>query len=88
MADDPRVGRPPKKRERVVKTTLTIYHRQRVQLDRRVLDIQERHESDMDRSALIRGVLDAVFTYGPDLTSAATEEEVFHQVAQAFMQAE
>lgn len=79
-----RVGRPPKKREAVVKVTLTLFHRQRVQLDRRVLDIQERQVSDIDRSAIIRALVDAVFIAGPDLTQAATEEEIVELVAEAF----
>ncbi|MBS1261182.1 MAG: hypothetical protein MAG453_00503 [Calditrichaeota bacterium] len=79
-----RVGRPPKKREPVVKVTIALFHRQRVQLDRRVLDIQERQISDIDRSAIIRATIDAVFMAGPDLTEAATEEDLVNLISDAF----
>ena len=62
--------------DRYVKTTLLIYPRQLIRLDRLSTDIREKTGATVHRAKLIRGVLDAVEDAKIDLTTCHSEAEI------------
>lgn len=60
----------------VEKTTLTLYRKHLLLLDRLALDVKEQSGVCIDRGAIIRGLLAAVEESGIDLRSCQNESDV------------
>lgn len=74
-------GRPRKHVEPLKKTTVVLRKQNLIYLDRLALDINERSEEQMDRSTIIRAIVEAIAESGIDFTSTASEEAIKAMIA-------
>ncbi len=76
-------GRPKELLEDMAQVTFRLYRRQLNTVDRLGLDIRDNTGKTLDRSPLLRGILDGVLDGGVDLSQCASEGEVRPAVSAA-----
>jgi len=74
-------GRPPVHRETWTKTTVVLFDRQILYLDRLALDIRAKTGTATNRTAIIRALIDGLEESGLDLLGVTSEAEMKALVA-------
>lgn len=74
-------GRPPVHQETWSKVSVILFDRQIVQLDRLATDIRGRSGKVLNRTEIIRALIDGLIDSGMDVTATASEAELRARVA-------